>query len=165
MNSGAWSNNILLYLYLYMASSQKRNRSFSSTSKSSGFTLTPARIQRGVELSEPGIAHTAIRRSNRLKQNCRFRPGKRSAQARVLHNRLRKTDSSGDRTGEETAPARETKSDFLRKVLSKNIDLDYRQVNRLWAKKGYAGEISNALYYQIRQELGIVTEWRWVKEL
>jgi hypothetical protein len=27
----------------------------------------------------------------------------------------------------------ETKSDFLRKVLSKNIDLDYRQVNRLWS--------------------------------
>jgi len=58
----------------------------------------------------------------------------------------------------------ETKSDFLRKVLSKNINLDYRQVNRLWAKKGYAGEISSALYYQIRQKLGIVTEWRWVKE-
>jgi hypothetical protein len=60
--------------------------------------------------------------------------------------------------------AGETKSDFLRKVLSKNIDLEYGQVNRMWAKKGRPGQISNALYYQIRQELGIVTEWRWVKE-
>jgi hypothetical protein len=60
--------------------------------------------------------------------------------------------------------AGETKSDFLRNALSKNIDLDYRQVNGMWAKRGYPGEISNALYYQIRQELGIVTEWRWVKE-
>jgi shikimate kinase len=61
-------------------------------------------------------------------------------------------------------PVRQTKSDFLREVLNKNINLDYRQVNRLWTKKGNAGEISSALYYQIRQKLGIVTKWRWVKE-
>ncbi len=57
----------------------------------------------------------------------------------------------------------ETKSDFLRKVLSKNPELDYQQVNRRWAKSGRAGEISNALYYQIRAKLGIKTEWAWVK--
>lgn len=58
----------------------------------------------------------------------------------------------------------ETKSEFLRKVLGKNPDLDYQQVNRRWAKAGHAGEISNALYYRVRAELGIKTEWVWVKE-
>jgi hypothetical protein len=58
----------------------------------------------------------------------------------------------------------ETKSDFLRKVLSKDPNLDYRQVNRRWAKTGHAGEISSALYYQVRAKLGIKTEWAWVRE-
>jgi hypothetical protein len=58
----------------------------------------------------------------------------------------------------------ETKSEFLRKVLGKNPDLDYPQVNRRWAKAGHAGEISNALYYKVRGELGIKTEWVRVKE-
>ncbi len=58
----------------------------------------------------------------------------------------------------------ETKSDFLRKVLTKNPDLDYQQVVRRWAKSGHSGEISNALYYQIRAKLGIKTQWIWVKE-
>jgi Plasmid pRiA4b ORF-3-like protein len=58
----------------------------------------------------------------------------------------------------------ETKSEFLRKVLSRNPNLDYQQVNRRWAKSGHAGEISNALYYQIRAKLGIRTEWVWVRE-
>lgn len=58
----------------------------------------------------------------------------------------------------------ETKSEFLRKILSKNPDLDYHQVNRRWAKAGHPGEISNALYYQIRAKLGITTVWAWVKE-
>ena len=58
----------------------------------------------------------------------------------------------------------ETKSEFLRKVLDKDPDLDYQQVNRRWAKAGHAGEISNALYYKARAELGIKTEWAWVKE-
>jgi len=57
----------------------------------------------------------------------------------------------------------ETKSEFLRKALSKDPDLDYQQVNRRWAKTGHAGEISHALYYQIRAKLGIKTEWVWVK--
>jgi hypothetical protein len=59
---------------------------------------------------------------------------------------------------------KETKSEFLRKVLSKNPDLDYGQVNRRWAKAGHPGEISNPLYYKVRGELGIRTEWVWVKE-
>ena len=58
----------------------------------------------------------------------------------------------------------ETKSEFLRKVLGKDPDLDYQQVNRRWEKAGHAGEISNALYYKVRGELGIRTEWAWVKE-
>jgi hypothetical protein len=58
----------------------------------------------------------------------------------------------------------ETKSGFLRKLLGKYPDLDYQQVNRRWAKAGHAGEISNALYYKVRAELGIKTEWGWVKE-
>jgi len=58
----------------------------------------------------------------------------------------------------------ETKTDFLRQVLSKNPDLDHRQVNRLWTRKGHAGTISSALFYQVRAKLGIRTEWAWVKE-
>jgi Plasmid pRiA4b ORF-3-like protein len=58
----------------------------------------------------------------------------------------------------------ETKSEFLRKVLSRNPDLDHRQVNQKWAKAGHAGQISNALFYKVRADLGIKTEWVWVKE-
>ena len=58
----------------------------------------------------------------------------------------------------------ETKTGFLRKVLTKNPDLDHRQVNRRWTKRGHAGQISNALFYQVRAKLGIKTEWVWVKE-
>ncbi len=59
---------------------------------------------------------------------------------------------------------KETKSEFLRKVLGRNSNLDYRQVNQRWAKAGYPGEISNPLYYKVRAELGIKTEWIWVKK-
>jgi Plasmid pRiA4b ORF-3-like protein len=58
----------------------------------------------------------------------------------------------------------ETTTEFLRKILSKNPDLDYQQVNRRWAKTDHAGEISNALYYQVRAKLGIKTEWVRVRE-
>ncbi len=50
------------------------------------------------------------------------------------------------------AKKKETKSEFLRKVLGRNPDLDYRQVNRRWAKAGHPGEISNPLYYKVRSE-------------
>ncbi len=58
----------------------------------------------------------------------------------------------------------ETKTIFLRKVLIRNPDLDHRQVNRLWTRRGHAGQISNALFYQVKSKLGIETEWVWVKE-
>jgi len=58
----------------------------------------------------------------------------------------------------------ETKTGFLCKVLTKNPDLDYRQVNRLWTRRVHAGQISNALFYQVRSKLGIKTGWVWVKE-
>src|ERR687898_544427 len=48
---------------------------------------------------------------------------------------------------------RETKSDFLRKVLGKNPDLDYQQVSRRWTKAGHPGTISNALFYQFKVTL------------
>lgn len=62
------------------------------------------------------------------------------------------------------AAKKETKSEFLRKVLTKNADLDHHQVNRLWAKTGHSGEISSPLYYKVRAELGIKTEWVWAKD-
>jgi hypothetical protein len=61
------------------------------------------------------------------------------------------------------AAKKPTKSEFLRKVLSRNPNLEYRQVIQRWAKAGHAGQISNALYYRVRAELGIRTEWTWVK--
>ncbi len=61
------------------------------------------------------------------------------------------------------AANRETKSEFLRKALGKDPDLDHHRVNRLWARAGHDGEISNALFYQVRAKLGIKTVWRWVK--
>ena len=61
------------------------------------------------------------------------------------------------------AARKESKSDFLRKILTRNPNLDYRQVNLRWVKAGHPGEISNPLYYLIRRELGIHTEWTWVK--
>src|SRR3954466_9419 len=59
---------------------------------------------------------------------------------------------------------KETKSEFLRKALSRNTGLDYNQINRKWVKTGHAGMISNPLYYKVRGELGIKTEWVWVRE-
>jgi hypothetical protein len=64
----------------------------------------------------------------------------------------------------ETHKRKETKTEFLRRWLGRNPDLDYRQINRMWAKAGHAGQISNALFYQVRSKMGIHTEWRWVKE-
>src|SRR5438270_13567675 len=56
---------------------------------------------------------------------------------------------------------RVTKSDFLRKALGRNPELDLAQINRRWAKAGHPGEISGPLYYLIRRELGIRSEWGW----
>ena len=57
----------------------------------------------------------------------------------------------------------ETKSEFLRNALTKNPNLDFQQINRRWVKAGHIGEISNALYYQVRAKLGIRTVWEWVR--
>jgi hypothetical protein len=62
------------------------------------------------------------------------------------------------------AEKRVTKSDFLRKALGRNPDLDLEQINRRWAKAGHPGEISSALYYKVRRDLGIRTEWVRVLE-
>ena len=58
----------------------------------------------------------------------------------------------------------DTKSEFLRKALSRNPNLDFDQINRRWIKAGHAGLISNPLYYKVRRELGIKTEWTWVRK-
>ena len=62
------------------------------------------------------------------------------------------------------AAKQETKSEFLRKALRGNPELDYNQIIRKWTRTGHAGVISNPLYYKIRGELGIRTEWAWVKD-
>jgi Plasmid pRiA4b ORF-3-like protein len=62
------------------------------------------------------------------------------------------------------AAKKETKSDFLRRVLSRNPNLEFRQVNQRWAKAGNVGEISNPLYYKVRHDLGIKTVWMWVQD-
>jgi len=59
---------------------------------------------------------------------------------------------------------KETKSDFLRKILTKNPLVDYRDANLLWQKLGNPGEISSALFYHVRSKMGIKIEWQWVRE-
>jgi Plasmid pRiA4b ORF-3-like protein len=59
------------------------------------------------------------------------------------------------------AGKRVTKSEFLRKALGRNPELDLSQINRRWAQAGHPGEISGPLYYLIRRELGIRSEWGW----
>ena len=81
-----------------------------------------------------------------------------------LVNDLMGSGSAGALMAKKKAAKPETKSEFLRKVLGRNPDLDHRQVNRRWAKAGHAGEISSALFFQVRARLGIRTEWVWVKE-
>src|SRR3954467_11630283 len=63
----------------------------------------------------------------------------------------------------EKGAKKETKSDFLRKVLGKKPLIEHHQVNHLWAKAGHAGEISSALFYQVRAKMGIKIEWQWVR--
>jgi hypothetical protein len=58
----------------------------------------------------------------------------------------------------------ETKTIFLSRLLTRNPGLDHHQVNHIWTKRGHSGQISTALFYQVRAKLGIKTEWLWVKE-
>jgi hypothetical protein len=39
-----------------------------------------------------------------------------------------------------------------------------RRCNQRWTKARHTGDVSNALFYQVRAKLGIKTEWVWVKE-
>jgi hypothetical protein len=71
---------------------------------------------------------------------------------------------SGDHMSKKRSGGKETKTSFLRTLLTKNPDIDHHQVNRIWTKRGHAGQISNALFYQVRVRLGIRTEWVWVRE-
>lgn len=59
---------------------------------------------------------------------------------------------------------RVTKSDFLRKALDRNPNLDLKQINRRWAKAGHPDEISGPLFYLIRRQLGIQTKRSWFPE-
>src|SRR6478736_5467169 len=63
---------------------------------------------------------------------------------------------------EKAAKKPPTKSEFLRKALERNPNLDHDQLNKRWAKAGYPGDISKPLYYNIRHQLGIKSVWQWV---
>lgn len=54
------------------------------------------------------------------------------------------------------------RSEFIRTALTKNSDLNLNQINLLWAKAGYTGEITKVLFYQVRRKMGIKSEYRWV---
>lgn len=62
------------------------------------------------------------------------------------------------------AGKRVTKSDFLRRALGRNPELDLEQINHRWARAGHPGQISGPLYYLIRKELGIRSVWGWYPE-
>jgi hypothetical protein len=62
----------------------------------------------------------------------------------------------------ETAKKEVNQSEFIRTALTKNPDLDLKQINILWAKAGHAGEITKVLFYQVRRKMGIKSEYRWV---
>ena len=61
----------------------------------------------------------------------------------------------------QNAPKKLTKTDFLRKVFDKTPELSHREANARWSKAGHPGQISSALFYQVRAKLGIVIEWAW----
>jgi hypothetical protein len=64
----------------------------------------------------------------------------------------------------KTSGRKETKTEFLRRLLGRNPDLERQQINQKWAKAGHEGEISHALFYQVRAKMGIKTEWMWVMD-
>src|SRR5262249_13089622 len=70
----------------------------------------------------------------------------------------------GTLMAKKKADKRVTKSDFLRKALSRNPNLELKELKRRWAKAGNSGEISGPLYYLIRRELGIKSVWGWFPE-
>jgi hypothetical protein len=55
------------------------------------------------------------------------------------------------------------KSEFIRSALTKNANLNLKQVNDLWSKGGGDGEISAVLFYQVRRKMGLKrAEYRWM---
>ncbi len=55
------------------------------------------------------------------------------------------------------------KSEFIRNALGKNVDLNLKQINDLWARSGGEGEISGVLFYQVRRKMGLKrAEYRWL---
>ncbi len=55
------------------------------------------------------------------------------------------------------------KSQFIRDALSKDPDLNLKQINALWSASGEAGEITAVLFYQVRRKMGLKrAEYRWI---
>jgi len=56
-----------------------------------------------------------------------------------------------------------SKSEFIRNALTKNSELNLKQINELWTKSGGIGEISGVLFYQVRRKMGLrKAEYRWM---
>src|SRR5258708_1450721 len=47
------------------------------------------------------------------------------------------------------------KSEFIKDALGKNPDLNHQQINALWVKRGGEGEISRALFFQVKRKMGL----------
>jgi hypothetical protein len=63
----------------------------------------------------------------------------------------------------EEAKTDVNRSEFTRSALTKDPDLNHRQINLLWSKAGHAGEITKVLFYQVRRKMGLKrAEYRWV---
>ena len=63
----------------------------------------------------------------------------------------------------EEAKTDVNRSEFIRSALTKDPDLNQRQINLLWSKAGHAGEITKVLFYQVRRKMGLKrAEYRWV---
>jgi Arc/MetJ-type ribon-helix-helix transcriptional regulator len=63
----------------------------------------------------------------------------------------------------EEAKTDVNRSEFIRSALTKDPDLNHRQINLLWSQAGHAGEITKVLFYQVRRKMGLKrAEYRWV---
>src|SRR5271157_3708101 len=133
-----------------------------------GDELVGAELRRDVPLCLPGGALGCLPdQAQREPGHCLSRgvAGEAEVAAVGIVSYLMRPRSAGETLMAKKKPAKtETKSEFLRKALGRNPNLDHRQVNQRWAKAGHTGDISNALFYQVRAKLGIKTEWVWVKE-
>ena len=63
----------------------------------------------------------------------------------------------------EEAKTDVNRSEFIRSALTKDPDLNHRQINLLWSQAGHAGEITKVLFYQVRRKMGLKrAEYRWM---